>query len=86
MLEDVWVKSLAWHALPAESEKRCRWGHGECNNPAAFELNRTIGGGKPRYWAYCTEHVKAYGNRVVGLEVQVRVPANSAAAKRGWTS
>jgi len=81
-----WVKSLAWRPVDTMAPpKRCHWGRGACEKTAAFELNRTIGGGKPRWWGYCREHVEAYGNRIVGLEVQIAVAPDSPAAKRGWT-
>jgi len=83
MPDRVWVKSLSWRALPADSTKLCRWGKGECDNRAEYELQRSHGRTE-RWWAYCRKHVEAYGNRVIGLEVQIDVPYDSPAAKRGW--
>jgi hypothetical protein len=81
-----WVKVLSWRPVEPESTRRCRWGKDQCERRADFELDRSMTGGKQRWWAYCGEHVREFGNRIMGNEVQTQVPLSSSAATRGWVS
>jgi hypothetical protein len=77
---DVWVEDRRWQALPRGGPRRCSYKR--CQRRAVALLVRQRRGGPVRCY-YCPGHL--YGRRIEGGKVLIGVPADSNAARRGWT-
>ena len=79
-IEWVWVPDRDWR-VPSQYT-RCRTSNTyPCWNSPVADLQRTDWKKRPRWYAYCEQHM--YGRRLRDGVVEVRVHPNSPAAKRG---
>jgi hypothetical protein len=79
MPDMVWVPDRQWRTPSHYS--RCRMLG--CTAPPVADLRRGHKGHRPRWWAYCADHL--YGRRVgPSGEVLTQVCADSPAAERGY--
>lgn len=75
----VWVPDADWRPLEPGDLRRCR----RCDQTAVAVLYRSHKGDLPRPWGYCHEHM--YGREIIRGVVHVQLPAESPAARRGYS-